>query len=73
MTREQAIKWLKEYKEATDYMVSKELEVLDMAISDMENIEHLKDRPCGVCEFNGENGCCKWSCVFCTTLFGGME
>ena len=24
----------------------------------------LTDRPCSVCKFHRENGCCKWSCVF---------
>lgn len=28
------------------------------------NVKHLLDRPCSVCEFHKENGCCKWSCVF---------
>ena len=28
------------------------------------NVKHLIDRPCSVCEFHKENGCCKWSCVF---------
>ena len=36
----------------------------DMSIKALENIGHLKDRPCDVCEFHKENGCCKWDCVF---------
>ena len=36
-------------------------------------IKHLKDRPCSVCEFNKENGCCEWTCVFCDELFGDMR
>lgn len=39
-------------------------EAKQMAISALENIGHLKDRPCTVCEFKKENGCCKWTCVF---------
>lgn len=39
-------------------------EALDMAIQALENIGHLKDRPCSACEFRKENGCCKWDCVF---------
>lgn len=35
-----------------------------VAIQALENIGHLKDRPCDVCEFRKENGCCKWDCVF---------
>lgn len=34
------------------------------AIQALENIGHLTDRPCSVCEFRKENGCCKWDCVF---------
>ena len=30
----------------------------------LELIRHLKDRPCEACEYHGEHGCCKWSCVF---------
>ena len=48
-------------------------EMFDMAIKALENIGHLKDRPCDVCEFHKENGCCKWACVFCDGLFRGME
>ena len=39
-------------------------EALEAAIQALENIGHLKDRPCSVCEFRKENGCCKWDCVF---------
>lgn len=39
-------------------------EAKQMAIQALENIGHLKDRPCSVCEFHKENGCCKWDCVF---------
>ena len=24
----------------------------------------LTDRPCTVCKYHKENGCCKWNCVF---------
>ena len=76
MTREEAIVILKserkkgletldlydnenDRKEAEEY-----LESLEMAIQALENIGHLTDRPCSVCEFRKENGCCKWDCVF---------
>lgn len=36
----------------------------NMAIKALENVGHLTDRPCSVCEFHKENGCCKWNCVF---------
>ena len=39
-------------------------EAKQMAIQALENIGHLKDRPCSACEFRKENGCCKWDCVF---------
>lgn len=44
-----------------------------MAIKALENIGHLTDRPCDVCEFHGENGCAQWKCVFCDELFGSMR
>ena len=39
-------------------------EFLDMAIKALEQISHLKGRPCEVCEFHSDNGCSKWKCVF---------
>ena len=39
-------------------------DTFDNAIKALENIGHLTDRPCSVCEFHKENGCCKWDCVF---------
>ena len=48
-------------------------EALDMAIQALENIGHLKDRPCSVCEFRKENGCSQWTCVFTDRLFGDMR
>ena len=89
MTREQAIEIIRKEYACVDaecdierscskcelMMPSKEpiLEAYKMAISALENIGHLKDRPCDVCEFNKENGCCKWTCVFCDELFGDMR
>lgn len=52
---------------------SRMLMACKMAISALENIGHLKDRPCSVCEFHKENGCCKWTCVFTDRLFGDMR
>ena len=34
------------------------------AIKALEQISHLTDRPCSVCEFHKEDGCSKWECVF---------
>lgn len=80
MTREEAIEIIKKEYACVDadcdverscgkcelHMPSKEpiLQAYEMAIVDMQNIRHLKDRPCDVCEFRKENGCCKWDCVF---------
>ena len=33
-------------------------------MTDRELLKCLKDRPCSVCEFHKENGCCNWDCEF---------
>ena len=33
-------------------------------MTDRELLDCLTDRPCQVCKFNKEDGCCKWECVF---------
>ena len=71
MTREEASFYLANMDRK--YMEKGMSEALEMAISALENIGHLKDRPCSVCEFRKENGCCKWTCVFCDSLFGDMR
>ena len=78
MTKTEAIKELQESHDTMrNYDIeeteSRLMEALKMGISALENIGHLKDRPCDVCEFNKENGCCKWTCVFCDGLFGNMR
>ena len=60
MTREEAIAFFKDMNECT----YGNLEAVEMAIQALENIGHLTDRPCEVCEYHGEYGCCKWDCVF---------
>lgn len=40
------------------------IKALTYAIQAIEEISHLVNRPCEACEFHGENGCCKWECVF---------
>ena len=77
MTREEAIKELTEDREflmkrGLDETESGMLKALEMAIKALENIGHLMDRPCSVCEFRKENGCCKWTCAFTEELFGDM-
>ena len=71
MTREIAIGIIKELRSKP--LENRELTALVLAISALENVGHLKDRPCSVCEFHKENGCCKWTCVFTDRLFGGMN
>ena len=72
MTRPEAISELSEMK--TDaWTDERQMKALTMAINAIENIGHLKDRPCDVCEFHNENGCCKWTCVFTDRLFGDMR
>ena len=89
MTREEAIKIIQNEYKCVDrecdierscgkcpYMIpTKEpiLQAYEMAIQALENIGHLKDRPCSVCEFHKENGCCQWTCVFTDRLFGDMR
>ncbi len=77
MTREEAIKELTEDREflmkrGLNETESGMLKALEMAIKALENIGHLTDRPCSVCEFRKENGCCKWTCAFTEKLFGDM-
>ena len=72
MTREEVIDTLnslKQYyndKNEDSYvgLDNEDNEALDMAIQALEQISHLTDRPCSVCEFNKEDGCSKWNCVF---------
>ena len=80
MTNEEAIEELKAIKSAygdkhfhTARLMQSEHEALDMAIQALENIGHITDRPCDVCEYHSENGCTQWKCVFCDELFGGMR
>jgi hypothetical protein len=40
------------------------IEALQFAVKALEQIGHLKDRPCEACEFYTEEGCSKWECVF---------
>lgn len=40
------------------------LTAFDMAHKAIELIGCLNNRPCEACEYHGENGCCKWTCVF---------
>ena len=71
MTREDAIKELT--LDVYDGSDSKLAQALRMAISALELIGHLIDRPCGACEFKKEQGCCKWECVFDKLIHEGRS
>ena len=47
-----------------DYTEKELCEALDLAIKALDQISHLKDRPCEACEFYTGEGCSKWECVF---------
>ena len=74
MTREEAIKIIREIEYPVNGDNKKERDdAVDMAIKALENIGHLTDRPCEVCEYHKENGCSQWICVFTDKLFGDMR
>ena len=67
MTNEEAINSLanfKRYISGGGLVDRKANEAIDMAIKALDQISHLKDRPCEACEFHTEEGCSKWECVF---------
>lgn len=65
MTREEAIEWFEdELKGGKCSDDCPQYNANETALKCIKAIGHLKDRPCEVCEFHGENGCSKWSCVF---------
>lgn len=80
MTRDEAIKRLRgiltesvEFENSVCYVTEEDREPLEMAIKALENISHITDRPCDVCDCHTENGCTQWKCVFCDELFGGVR
>ena len=40
------------------------------AITALDLISHLKDRPCEACEFKVDGNCQKWACVFDEAIYG---
>lgn len=72
MTIEEAIKLLDDITSYCDFtdeygdMIDSEpyYEALDLAIKALDQISHLKDRPCEACEFHIGDCCSKWECVF---------
>ena len=61
MTNEETIKSLKKLKSFHNGSYGT---AIDEAIKAIEQISHLTDRPCSVCEFHKEDGCSKWEYVF---------
>ena len=43
---------------------SETIEAFEKAISALDLISHIKDRPCDACDCNKGNGCTRWECVF---------
>ena len=70
MTDEKALKILKSieilaFRDKTKkYFMKDVCDAQKVAIKALEQISHLKDRPCEACEFYTEEGCSKWECVF---------
>lgn len=44
--------------------IGETVDYTDIAIQALEQISHLKDRPCEACEFYTGKDCSKWECVF---------
>lgn len=61
MSKEETIKNLKKLKSFHNGSYGT---AIAEAIKALEQISHLTDRPCPVCEFHKEDGCSKWECVF---------
>ena len=53
----------KQFADENNYAIMT-TEIYSKAITAMERIGYLVDRPCEACTFHGPKGCCKWSCVF---------
>ena len=63
MTTQQAIAKFKEAEH--DYYIKIEyLGAIKAGIHALELLNVITDRPCTVCKYHKENGCCKWDCVF---------
>ena len=60
MTNQEAKQLLDNYRPLSP-IVNK---TYDMAITALELMDTLIDRPCSACRYHKENGCCKWNCVF---------
>ena len=70
MTNEEAIEVLRTIEvcgfkdKSKKYFFKDVTDALGLAIKALEQISHLKNRPCEVCEFYTGDGCSKWECVF---------
>lgn len=67
MTEEEAIKTLK--GEAWIACQEKWQEAINVAVESLELIKLLNNRPCEVCEYHKENGCCRWTCDFDKVIY----
>lgn len=70
MTNKEAIARLKEINIRD--ALQEDYDALHVAIKALELLDTLTDRPCSVCRYRKENGCCKWDCVFDGHI-GGKE
>ena len=70
MTKREAIETL---KDEADYLYGDDKphnrQAFDMGIEALGLIGSLNERPCEACVHHGENGCCKWTCVFDHLLY----
>lgn len=75
MTSEEAIKIFEERLSVADGYkdyggVQEYIEAMKNAISALNLISHIKDRPCDACDYNKGNGCTRWGCAFDEHLYG---
>ena len=55
MTRQNAIKWLKDYRKNTDFEMPQYEEALDMAIKALKKVERWEKHYCFDCKYFTEN------------------
>ena len=53
-----------ELTKENDVLTDDERMAFNMAITALELMDTLIDRPCSACRYHKENGCCRWNCVF---------
>ncbi len=75
MTEKEAIKIFEERLSVADGYkdcdkIQEYAEAMKVAISALDLISHIKDRPCNACDYNKGNGCTRWECAFDEHLYG---